>query len=1291
MDPARGLLSLAVLAVFVLAWCLQRAINLPRAKRPLQFPLPLLALVYGLSVMGALPWIASWLWDTTRSIVQVPFHTGLWPTVLASLAIVGFLGLKIVALTVLAVLDRFLHITDGKGRRVHQAFVERVSLFYRHDRDRFHLTTRMHVARTILGYSVTIALLLVGALAAILHLAWPDPLPFPLWVPLSLPLVLVLLTEAYLFLDGLRDIDPSASETFSGEEATLEGKELYDRILDEYRHLWEKEILYSDVVRNPDRETPATGVDDLDSSALSRDLRSFSSTFQADEGAFAGKLLGAVLDNRNLVVHAGSLESVLRHVLLAMDIQASQMIRILFVSPEPHYGTDSQISADMLRDGFAEIHQGTDTWTIGDIRETGSEHAVILCLHPDDIADSDACRRLAAFVLGQPIFLVLFDASTLVMSRSFLLGCLNQFIAGAAAGISYLCLSRGDSLPQEYLANILAHDFETLAVPGEETAESIHRVVLTRRGPLLQQAVIGEGATCLGEAIPPALVAYRMGVDQIRYVPSHLSPVRDDLANGTRLARNLDKYLEQDHALFLSSVLVQDSAWELPCRTNRFLVVEDSWNHLPSLFLQAGISVTGKAFIVVPTRRYLLREYFAQYLSWLLPLRIQHVNPIPPSRSAFGSFRTPDGRALSMIFALCLKDVDESELNPIVPGHPGLADAEASSTILDADRLLAWIGSTCERVFCLDEAGRTSLEEALGQRLERRSAVAFDKSGGYRHTFLFRLGGNSLEYLLSVVFQGLEPVRWSGQDRTIRRMSGVFASQVHHLLLPGQLAVLSGKSFRVDQVRRTAEGCQVQVTDILDAGIPEYLQDRVYHVDGIRELERRWIGSNATLTLSTCRLVRSVVGWTEYLPGIDAANLADGNSIYRPLGTPVVSDPIQTRCLTIRFQKSQVPSPTSLLTLAFLLNKTFPSFFPLTHPYLGCCCGEPVRREATEALARHVPALFLAENPGDGDAFHVFEDAIPGSGCIETLADPLSLGRIIEVLYDYLSWLIEENDTRDERLAGVSFGEILSRPGVDLAGARELCRILGGDHPLSLGAQRGIDSGSGRQESGGTCDFCRSPLFVGGYATLPDGRDLCHVCRRSSVTSRGEFMALYQEARGYLEQQAKGPIRKDIAIHFTNAVEVNRMAKHRYASTPGFDSRVVGLAVFKGRARRRPESVSLYFENGAPRWNMLCTLVHELTHVWQHDEWAGESERIPDLVQEGMASYIEYRFALERMPAYAGRIRADLLERSDVYGQGFYLFERLMKRTGAETPFEIPLQALLEEARAGAESQDGNE
>lgn len=214
------------------------------------------------------------------------------------------------------------------------------------------------------------------------------------------------------------------------------------------------------------------------------------------------------------------------------------------------------------------------------------------------------------------------------------------------------------------------------------------------------------------------------------------------------------------------------------------------------------------------------------------------------------------------------------------------------------------------------------------------------------------------------------------------------------------------------------------------------------------------------------------------------------------------------------------------------------------------------------------------------------------------------------------------------------------------------------------------------------CNFCLKPLIGVEYDRLADGRARCSTCSRTTIASLKEFQALFETA--------KMDMQRFYGVSIQSRIKVSMVSPRKMERVCG-EGGVLGLAV------KRANSRDLLMVNGAPLVPALGTMMHELTHIWQYENWddgamSGRYSSVvplhPDpttasaIVHEGMAVWAQVQYLLLLgQTEYAQRLTAARLQETSVYGVGLALF---FKRYGfstdaflaGKTPFDAGIEPL---------------
>ena len=210
------------------------------------------------------------------------------------------------------------------------------------------------------------------------------------------------------------------------------------------------------------------------------------------------------------------------------------------------------------------------------------------------------------------------------------------------------------------------------------------------------------------------------------------------------------------------------------------------------------------------------------------------------------------------------------------------------------------------------------------------------------------------------------------------------------------------------------------------------------------------------------------------------------------------------------------------------------------------------------------------------------------------------------------------------------------------------------------------------------CDFCGVEILGVEYETLADGRDRCINCSRTAVKTVEDLVRIFNNVKRNMESSFGVKIQAGVRVELVNTRTLQKEAGNVFVPTKGFDPRVVGLAV------HNKDGFRLLVETGAPRIRTILTIAHELTHIWQYQNWNRKKIRsmygkaLELEIYEGMAKWaeIQYAYLINEIPI-AKREEINTAYRNDEYGRGFLRFRMNYPLTigtviTGKTPFMNP-------------------
>ena len=164
------------------------------------------------------------------------------------------------------------------------------------------------------------------------------------------------------------------------------------------------------------------------------------------------------------------------------------------------------------------------------------------------------------------------------------------------------------------------------------------------------------------------------------------------------------------------------------------------------------------------------------------------------------------------------------------------------------------------------------------------------------------------------------------------------------------------------------------------------------------------------------------------------------------------------------------------------------------------------------------------------------------------------------------------------------------------------------------------------------CDYCGKKINAGEeFEVLKDGLERCMDCSALSLKNKKEFVELLEEVKEKYSKHFGVKIYKPMKVFVVNAERIAKERKVEFKTTNDFDKRSQGFARHCGSKRDKHE---IWLERGCPIHDIEDTIVHELTHIWQFENWdykknkskyGEENER---MLEEGHAMWAQLQYYL---------------------------------------------------------------
>lgn len=524
----------------------------------------------------------------------------------------------------------------------------------------------------------------------------------------------------------------------------------------------------------------------------------------------------------------------------------------------------------------------------------------------------------------------------------------------------------------------------------------------------------------------------------------------------------------------------------------------------------------------------------------------------------------------------------------------------------------------------------------------------------------------------------------------------ILGGNVFNHCLRGQIIPVGGYLYKI----RSICGGTIYGDQILPREVPNYHQICEFTFEDYHQTDSCVDTGFIDLNICTANVTRTVLGyWSSNCGNRFVGNY---NVQVNHMNEPVQ---IRTACanileLRVRADEFGDQAPEAMRLLAYLLKDFARTLFPMTHQNLFAVVSDGTD---TELLPRVLAAGKAAplndivcsliprvKNPPAGQDDACSTIYVVESSCIEFGMVQMLYSRYKDILLmirEYLSWYLESNaapaaSDDEEAPAAVNGGAVRGTylhfgadtvPSVLAPEALlKFCRKILAEEsaptdPIDVSADTNVP----------VCTFCGRPSMF--PVELSDGRLMCGHCKDHQLTQKDEIKSMFAQTVQYLTEGYSITLPKNLHVRFQSADAIVRAT----GGTP--NGRILGFY--------NSGNHQLWLEARGPKIAMQSTLIHELTHAWQHHDRdfsqklqqvlrkypRKERNRIRLLLMEGHAVYMEIE-TMRKMheEAFADRMHNISMLRSDEYGVGYRMLRSYIVSQGELGSYMTPFKAMIQ-------------
>lgn len=1104
-----------------------------------------------------------------------------------------------------------------------------------------------------------------GTIVCVLSLLFTDSAIF---IPFYPVFSIIVLGEICFFLDG-ETADELRINEDSDDEEPLGPLSDYDALMqtlgDKYRdRLLEKAMIGKSTARKKEHkwESELEEGDELDQIA--------GKYFQAsaDGGLTVNadyvNATRALLHNKSVLIYNPFYRDLTQYILLPVFHQLLTHGKCLVVCGRM---TNERDIEEWLRQGIEEVTNLTKLWSIEELSIKTVENRMpdIGILSFKRLYDVETMQMNQEF-FDRTTMVILLEPSNLLGTGQIGLRSIVQHCEDKDKKVTYVALDRNADGLVDSLSHVIRQSItEVIASPAPTS--QYWRMLWNADGPGLQARILPRISHYLGIGTELGALAMHEGVQSIHWYSGSKMPLTDLRWNVEQYYVPICKYIHspREQNEFDLRFCFHESLWQAEFTKDSFVVAEDEFCNLFEMSRTFAARIEKRGFLNILSENYLLRDYMCDNAE----LFTNDPKAVPSIVPDFA--RTERNFVLRTLMLMSAAPVTEKELSEelalhgcdghypyetfleLVKKHTGVEDPRLTQTAIET-----LVGGTVCTKFAY-QADKKFVEYVFDSALKSAHYIIENEQ-----TDTYPMGNRLMGHIEQTILPG-QFFCYDGRYYQVRSISpdtGIIVRRAADHIT-GRVYYRQLRSYDME-IRTKSE----ESRDLRGIRISNSFIDYVVRTDGYLEMKSRNLLPDATLVVLDSVRPRSitykdtlVVQFTGASPEVRFTlcvllnelfhTIYPNESGYLVAGVGDVPSQIRESDDYGHLIRSLVPElvinnsvedavyfiEDSNIDLGLLVSieRNLQRLLEILTDYLDWYL-DPKRGKAdaddpdSKDHSEHGDA---DEDSGSADAQSETTDEKAENGTAAVSADTVVMAdsnhddddvdgedeNSIDGA-DKMSWV--------RKIDYLTYGYTEVPSWLDLKGTLQyLTAHQFDDSNLHRSRKIPPEFGDGydydpNQPGAHYCDFCGRLMKPGTYDVLKDGRERCEICSSTAVKSRREFKKVYKETIEEMEKIFDIKIEKKIKVRMVNAKKVNDGFDTPYVPSPHMDMRVLGYATEKKGQHL------IMVENGAPRLTMKQTLVHELTHIWQHENWGdfAYDTLSEKSIVEGMAVWTEIQY-----------------------------------------------------------------
>jgi hypothetical protein len=1086
----------------------------------------------------------------------------------------------------------------------------------------------------------------------------------------------IIFLELYWLLDGRLPL--TEDEKVAGKKVDFHIQTNYNSLYEEYRSKWNTGILTDSQLDRQQNRSESFQFDKLTENVeLQTKIKQICSRLKKEDIQISEsnvRILKDLLEEKDVLIVDAHYEQIKPFLFSAVETILIKNKKIIVLSC-----SDPDSVTSWLKDGMNNINGLKYFWNIAhieDIMEQNLDYDIMI-MNPIHLLDEQSLSFIKKEQTTSKVeSVMILEAEKLLAHYSTPLHTFMYYLQDITnVKTQLILLSKWNEDLEHHIRSLFFSNPSDTYASLEPTNNLYYIVWKSEETDYLQHEILPKVAhRKIDLEAVLAIPAMQSGVQTIRFIDDqklaiqestdHLTDVKGLLPN-VAFKQNLKENLN-----------FHQNQWSVPMENDNFLVIHDFERNFVNVLTQFWGVATENSFIHIVSPPYLLRDYLSNNLSFFL----ENTHKISPISVRLSDFKSRLARTL--IERLSHSYLTEEE----VVHYLKQAKVNSPSTI---------------------EGIKELFKETFGDNRRLFNAINVQ----FREEFQTKDRKFITEKYYNLLLNPNEERinNWYSFYKLItadhKILDTVLVGHAYQNYLPGQMHAWDGKMYQITSIDQ--ESKKIHLSYEAPKRMVEYRQDRAYILNAKPKsvsLDEFTI-NQYQFTFEHCEVPFHVEthGYYQFEHGID---LMGDHLKYVPLKELDRKESKRSyhngNVLKINIKKElklkKINVDRVAFTLSFLLNELFRSLYPYSYQYIAVCSPmgslkgklEHDDSQFNTKLMQLIPNLVFDEKTENKNELniYIFEDSPMYLGVIESIKNAWM--HIIEILDDYVHWLIEENEDeeKNKRMKYISLGynelpeyfaleetaELLSK-WIPKDNLRKIRASFYNSQSITSRIEQNDDHGEEKEIETSLssdirteiCDLCQIDFPATQFIQLDDGRKRCSSCHYHAVDKTDDIETLYATVRKTMVEHFAITLRNRIDIVLIDPDERNMITDIDFIpkETEDLSTRNLDISLADNKA-------TIYIEKGIKKENAIARLAHELTHIWQFDFIINVHYQSTEDI-EGHAAWTEIQM-LELLgeKRAARKLSEDLEYENTLIANGYRkLSKALEENPYVLTPFEL--------------------